>query len=657
MNPDPREHGVRASSPHLPPVRPTPDVRQHASSPDRAPHLLRLHIQTPYADLGQQKSAATWSAPPTMTVAEAKDVIASGSAGYGLWERDGLRLVWRGRILRDDDALGAVLTDAEPTLHLVARPVATPVRHPKAKPAPTPTQSPQTQPTLSYPIHSITTRPRSVNATALADCAHYLLFAAREHLCTLIGAPVIAWDEMIPAPLVPRHTAKAAVMSVLRPYAETLRWANWETAFTDADDHAELQATWRALGRDGVTSEVRTLWQNATGRKYAPSGESADVELDHSTFTLHLPSLKDMAPSQLTHLLLYLRVTTLLPPLYEYLGAAQAAHSSQPSSSPASPPGAAPTPTAPPPGITVRTVYRGTITFRLPRISFTLVQHQFWSAARLATIVWMLSRSMNWNDNRLWLMGGCATAWWLMDGYNQWYTETSAERTRARRARRRVEAQARLADPEAARARREAVARGERVEEENPLDPGLMAAGDRARDGEADDAEDTTFGNATARQLAAALPLLHLWDDAAELRLPEDHLRVPGTPTPRPTLRGVPYTHPSFLVTQVLMPIYLWLLTLVPAFEARRARAIRARERTMRALVAEMNPRASQAEGEEETTRPLVLPDGISKAARRYYARVAERPEGIDWDEEREAQRAMAIPDEEAEAGAGIALL
>lgn len=684
MNPDPREHGpgdVHASSPPpLPtfrhpqaeglrqrhvhsPLHPPPALPPTAAESQPAPQdMLRLHIQTPYADLGSTHTH-TWDAPHGMTVREAKDVIATGQAGYGRWERDGLRLVWRGRILRDEDKLGAVLTDAAPTLHLVARPITPPVpvrAAPKAS-APAVHSTPLPATTPAAPVPSSTSTP---SAVALADCVHYLLFSTREHLTTLIGAPVIRWNETHPAPTVPRSTAKAAVLSVIRPYAESGGWKGWEEAFAaDADDVAALQKLWTTLGRDAVTAEIRHLWKSATGREFSSDGEAADVELDRATYNLHLPALEHMAPSQLVHLLQYLRVTTLLPPLSAYISAAQAP---TPAVEPTSTAAPTPTPTTtapePPRGLTVRAMARGNVSVRLPQISSALLMHQFWSAARLATIVWMLTRNMGWLDQRLWLLAGAAFGWWVVDGYSQWWAETREQRTRARRAQRRAEAQARLANPRAHRERLQAVARGERAAaaEENPLDPGLMAAGEPESDAE----EAPAIGGATARQISAALPLFHLDVEAAQLRLPHaidaQPPRTAGAPAPpapsAPALRPPPDAHPSILVTHLLLPVYLWFLTLVPAFEARRARAIRQRERTMRAVLDGLNPRP---EGEEEdaTPRPFILPDGISKAARRYYARVAERPEGIDWDEEREAQRAMGIPEEEGEAAAGIALL
>lgn len=45
--------------------------------------------------------------------------------------------------------------------------------------------------------------------------------------------------------------------------------------------------------------------------------------------------------------------------------------------------------------------------------------------------------------------------------------------------------------------------------------------------------------------------------------------------------------------------------------------------------------------------RENVYPEGLNAVAKRYYERVMARGEGVDWDEEREAQRALGIPDED----------
>lgn len=58
---------------------------------------------------------------------------------------------------------------------------------------------------------------------------------------------------------------------------------------------------------------------------------------------------------------------------------------------------------------------------------------------------------------------------------------------------------------------------------------------------------------------------------------------------------------------------------------------------------ADQGPDDVQGEGEREN----VYPEGLNAVAKRYYQRVMARGEGVDWEEEREAQRALGIPEEE----------
>lgn len=73
----------------------------------------------------------------------------------------------------------------------------------------------------------------------------------------------------------------------------------------------------------------------------------------------------------------------------------------------------------------------------------------------------------------------------------------------------------------------------------------------------------------------------------------------------------------------------------------------------MRALANVINPEQSQpregAEQTPETQREPELPAGLSGPARAYYLRVLSRGDAIDWDEEREAQRAMGVGEEQDE--------
>jgi len=68
----------------------------------------------------------------------------------------------------------------------------------------------------------------------------------------------------------------------------------------------------------------------------------------------------------------------------------------------------------------------------------------------------------------------------------------------------------------------------------------------------------------------------------------------------------------------------------------------------MRIVVGEATTAAADARGEAgEGEQENVYPEGLNAVARRYYARVMARGEGVDWEEEREAQRALGIPDED----------
>jgi len=58
---------------------------------------------------------------------------------------------------------------------------------------------------------------------------------------------------------------------------------------------------------------------------------------------------------------------------------------------------------------------------------------------------------------------------------------------------------------------------------------------------------------------------------------------------------------------------------------------------------ADQGPDDVRGEGEREN----VYPEGLNAVAKRYYQRVMARGEGVDWEEEREAQRALGIPEEE----------
>ncbi|EJT50385.1 hypothetical protein A1Q1_00363 [Trichosporon asahii var. asahii CBS 2479] len=578
--PDPS--AVGASSPPLTPFR-HPQPLTAADGEDRlrlrrklSPSMISLHIKTPYAELGAS-TPISWEVPTTMSVGAAKDALADGSAGFGAWERDGMRLICRGRMLEDFEILGRALPKGEtPTLHLVARPQknaapSPPASVPAVSDAPTRTASPPApQP--------------SATAAALADTVHYLLFAAREHLCALLGQQNIAWDDMHPAPTVERRVAREAVASVLRSMAPG---SGWE-AVLEGDD-GDLRAVWTGLGEKGVRSEIESLWKTATGRPYAAEGDSTPVEFDEKTVTLNLPS-SGMVPSQLTHLLLYLRLTVLLPHLTDSLQAAQS-----PSTTTALP-----------------------------------------------------SYSQRVNQSPPAAPGGSLTP--TLTGPSSGAPSGSGNQ-RAERA---------LEQREGRRRRRD---RDDVVVREYGADGEIQPEREREPRRERERERERRRGGAGARRQAPAppresdwvrLPLYHLDVDNRQLRLPPSALEIPQGangmpgPTPVPDLRRAPATQPGWFKTHILLPLYLWFLTLIPDFEVRRARAIRQRERAIRALVNERRGQSANVpEGQSAETQSQWLPDGISPTAKRYYERVIARPESIDWDEEREAQRAMDLPDEE----------
>jgi hypothetical protein len=180
-----------------------------------------------------------------------------------------------------------------------------------------------------------------------------------------------------------------------------------------------------------------------------------------------------------------------------------------------------------------------------------------------------------------------------------------------------------------------------------------------------------------ARQLHLPLSSTHSALDASDAQ------RTATDPARAEAIRRRAGRQPARLLTQLLLPVALWVITLVPEFEAIRARAIRRRERAMRVLVGELTANspetgvggvggdespaerieagAAEGEGEGEGVEQLpvprhVFPQGLGLAAGKYYVRVMQRGEGIDWEEEREAQRALGVGDEDADEGDGMRL-
>jgi hypothetical protein len=335
--------------------------------------------------------------------------------------------------------------------------------------------------------------------------------------------------------------------------------------------------------------------------------------------------MSQISGDHLAHLLLYLRITAFIPLMVPIIE-----HESRMSGT------ALPTPT-----ITrvIRTVRPGDarvlLRLRIPTIPMPVLMHMGYSAIKIAGMLWMLTRGMKWDDMRFWVMAGAAAGWWVADGFGVW-----------NRARPQVVVRP---NPQAAGGAAGGAGGGEGAGVPAPGAQaqgvaGVFAARNRARQARA-----ATFASTTA-----AVPLLHLASDSAQLGSPS------ATDSGRNRTTPVRNT-PPWIQTQLLLPFLLWFITLIPEWENIRARAIRRRERAMRAVVAEATS-ASDDTPEEgsggeigDAPRPHVYPQGLNDVAKRYYERVVVRGEGVDWEEEREAQRAMGIPEEE-EAGDGMGM-
>jgi hypothetical protein len=122
--------------------------------------------------------------------------------------------------------------------------------------------------------------PSNRATTALHDSLHYLFFVARHHLCHLLDAPVLAWHDTVPPPVVEQAVAQEAVISVIRGIAQPRLtreegWEGWEGLFDDA-------GFWAGKAREGIESEVKALWSSRIGRNWREGdvGETVDVELE-----------------------------------------------------------------------------------------------------------------------------------------------------------------------------------------------------------------------------------------------------------------------------------------------------------------------------------------------------------------------------------------
>ncbi|WVF71961.1 hypothetical protein IAT40_006771 [Kwoniella sp. CBS 6097] len=678
-----------------------PYIHSHHDTNTNDGDTIRVSVQTPFGDSGHRsRRKEGYPLPRSTTVQELKDDLVGGRLeGAGFWEKEGMRMVYHGRIVRDHETLGDVVgktTDPEHVyvFHLVARRIPmtpmpmSPLHHPATTFPPALNTVPPITQLDSFPVPVSASvygggNRSSVNSLALSDTIHYLLFTSRHHLFKLLNLDPLKWDDTVPPPIISQDKARRAVMSVVRIFAAESQaddgWGRWEEAF-EGDDEANLKGVWEKLGRDGLEKEIGDIWVSTVGRIWATEGEEqVDVEVDGATYTLTLPPSQEMTPSQLAHLLIYLRITFLIPHLNSLLR--QSLLQLHPSASTnttttAQQPIPTPTPTTTgQPG--TRVIYRRTFRLRIPAIPLTVLSNVFFSLIKNIMMIWMLTRNMRWDDYRFWVISGFAGGWWAVEVYGQ--INRHNREIRAREAAAAAAAAAGAADDAGGADQGAAAAGGANNQGDiagghpnrpnQPVDVGHNQNHHQNQQQPAANVNPRPIATLTRTQrrtttttLASLIPRIHLQTDSAELRLPPPSLNSPTIFT-RPTqLRD----RPMWIVTQLLLPVALWFVTLIPEWEAIRARAIRRRERSMRVMVNEMQPSqpepsnqasegAGEVEGVTEQRRELILPEGLSESANKYYLRVMERGEGIDWEEEREAQRAMGIEDE-AEEGDGMRL-
>jgi hypothetical protein len=68
---------------------------------------VRIDVRNPWSD-GEGRRKEGWVVQRDKTVGELKEELARGEY-EGRWEREGMRIVWQGRIVRDEEMLGDVV--------------------------------------------------------------------------------------------------------------------------------------------------------------------------------------------------------------------------------------------------------------------------------------------------------------------------------------------------------------------------------------------------------------------------------------------------------------------------------------------------------------------------------------------------------------------
>lgn len=82
---------------------------QNQHRPTAAADTILVDVRSPWSDLASGRPEG-WLMSRSKTVAQLKDDCAKGDFGEK-FEREGLRLVWHGRIVRDNETLGEIVGD------------------------------------------------------------------------------------------------------------------------------------------------------------------------------------------------------------------------------------------------------------------------------------------------------------------------------------------------------------------------------------------------------------------------------------------------------------------------------------------------------------------------------------------------------------------
>jgi hypothetical protein len=97
------------------PADPLSSLRRRTNHPAPAtsrvdePGTIRIDVRSPWSDDGgERRRKEGWIVSREKSVGELKEELARGEY-EGSWEREGMRIVWHGRILRDEEQLGEIV--------------------------------------------------------------------------------------------------------------------------------------------------------------------------------------------------------------------------------------------------------------------------------------------------------------------------------------------------------------------------------------------------------------------------------------------------------------------------------------------------------------------------------------------------------------------